>query len=601
MPHYRIQRQLTNGWNIRLELLTYDTWLPSTIGVVPITNLGDVCLLELGEQAAEFDGLPYGLVKPQTLKFKLAWSLLPSEMRTYIETQEHPSIPGSLNLWMLYSDRGTNGVTYSLEYAGVEDNVEAVNLEPLDDMTYAYNVELVDMMFHAMKTMTGNNLFISKYGANAPPENILFQSVILSTVGQNHRHFAPGKIYSDTFANITANIRSAMNGHIRSKYARSYSTATDIFDYGSAVDDIFTTALELYQISNIDTAPREIGTAITKTTGHLVTNITDQSWGGVTIGGLYSQGDNYAWGRRDVTLYDIIRDLCETCGVKVSYKFDLRTTTSGPEATTQRITTSWYVKRIASSRETNGDVTDATLSIDRALTLPNIVKRGDNVAKAEVRYETSNSEDSTEIVRLKKGARSSRSMNIEPIIHNVPVFLPDYDRITGRSGPLKQTNLICWRRSNGSLIKVHETTKYWYGPKATQWVKVSSAASNDPVPVLADGSNEPKYRIQLAAMQAQTSMTAGLCVLHLHVFADENNATAEIEWNYELSEFVRPQGLCGRHTLTGNVADSGNQNYFANINWDYALPVSISMDWVAGTSKVKYYVLAPTTSQEITN
>ena len=85
---------------------------------------------------------------------------------------------------------------------------------------------------------------------------------------------------------------------------------------------------------------------------------------------------------------------------------------------------------IASSRETNGDVTDAALSIDMALTLPNIVKRGDNVAKAEVRYETSNSEDSTEIVRLKKGARSSRSMNIEPIIHNVPVFLPDYDRLS---------------------------------------------------------------------------------------------------------------------------------------------------------------------------
>lgn len=599
MPHYRIQRQLPNGWNIRLELLTYDAYLPSHLGVVPLTNLGDVCLLELGEQSAEFDGLPYGLVKPQTLRFKLAWSLLPSAMKTYIETQENPSIPGSLNLWMLYSDRGTSGATYSLEFAGVEDNVEAVNLEPLDDNTYAYNVELVDMMFHAMKTMPGNNLFTSKVGANTPPENILFQSVILTTTGQNHRHFAPGKIYSDSFANITANIRSAMNDHIRSKYARSYSTASDIFDYGSNVDDIFTTALELYEISNINTVPRQIGTAITKTTGHLVTNITDQSWGGVTIGGLYSQGDNYAWGRRDVTLYDVIRDLCEACGVKVSYKFDLITTTSGPEATAQRVATTWFVKRIAGSRDTSADTTDVSLSIDRALSLPSIVKRGDNIAKAEVRFETSNSEDSTEIVRLKKGARSSRSMNIEPIIHNVPVFLPDYDRVTGRSGPLKQTNLICWKRSNGSIIKVHETTKYWYGPKATQWVKVSSTASDDPVRVLADGTNEPKYRVQLAAMQAQTSMTAALCVLHLHVFADEDNATAEMEFNYTISEFVRPQGLCGRHTLTDQVADSGNVNYFANINWAYALPVSITMDWVAGTSKVKYYVLTPTTSQDI--
>lgn len=595
MPHYRIQRQLTNGWNIRLELLTYDTWLPNPITGSTITTLGDVCLLELGEQTAEFDGLPYGLVKPQTLRFKLAWSLLPSAMQTYIENQVDPTDETKVNLWMLYSDRGTSGATYSLEYAGVEDNVEAVNLEPLDDMTYAYNVELVDMMFHAMKTCTGYQIFQNKVGTLSPPEDKAFQFLLRQRVGRNQAHQSPGKINADTFEAVVGHIRTAMNSHISLRYARRFGTSSDLFDYSSAVDDIFTAALELYTLSNLNTEPRTISTAITATTGYLVTNISKDSYAGNTIGGIYSLGDNYGWGRRDVTLYDIIRDLCETCGVKASYTFDKRTT-SGYD----RITTTWHVRRIAGSRDTTADTTDATLSIDRALALPNIVKRGDNIAKAEVRYETSNSEDSTEIVRLKKGARSSRSMNIEPIIHNVPVYLKEYDDEIGRFEPMKQTNQIYFKApDNNSIVKVHETTKYWYGPKADQWVKVSSAASN--YPEFQDDVSQEKYRIQLAAMQAQTSMTAGLCVLHLHVFADENNATAEIEWNYELSEFVRPQGLCGRHTLTDQVADSGNVNYFANINWDYALPVSISMDWVAGTSKVKYYVLAPTTSQEITN
>lgn len=595
MPHYRIQRQLTNGWNIRLELLTYDANLPNPITGSTITTLGDVCLLELGEQTAEFDGLPYGLVKPQTLRFKLAWSLLPSAMQTYIENQVDPTDETKVNLWMLYSDRGTSGATYSLEYAGVEDNVEAVNLEPLDDMTYAYNVELVDMMFHAMKTCTGYQIFQNKVGALSPPEDKAFQFLLRQRVGRNQAHQSPGKINADTFDAIVGHIRTAMNSHIELRYARRLGTSSDLFDYSSAVDDIFTAALELYTLTNLNTEPRTISTAITATTGYLVTNISKDSYVGNTIGGIYSVGDNYAWGRRDVTLYDIIRDLCEACGVKASYTFDKRTT-SGYD----RITTTWHVRRIAGSRDTTADATDATLSIDRALALPNIVKRGDNVAKAEVRYETSNSEDSTEIVRLKKGARSSRSMNIEPIIHNVPVYLKEYDDEIGRFEPMKQTNQIYFKASdNNSIVKVHETTKYWYGPKADQWVKVSSAASN--YPEFQDDVSQEKYRIQLAAMQAQTSMTAALCVLHLHVFADENNATAEIEWNYELSEFVRPQGLCGRHTLTDQVADSGNVNYFANINWDYALPVSISMDWVAGTSKIKYYVLAPTTSQEITN
>lgn len=587
MPHYRIQRKLPNGWNIRLELLPYDTALGGTI-----TPLGDVCLLELGEQTAEFDGLPYGLVKPQTLSFKLAWSMLPSAMQTYIENSVDPSATDKCNLWILWSDRGTNGATYTVEFAGVEDNVEAVELEPLDDGSYAYSVQLVDMLFHAMKTKTGRSVFSGKQGTIKPPSLNTFQIIMKNDASRQQFQVAIGVTLGDTFEDIIGHIRTEMTSHIKTNYARTTSTATDMFDFSGVVDDLLTTALELYTIQDINNTPRQIGTAITSSTAVFLTNAFEPKYAGATIGGLYSRGDNYAWGRSDVTIYDIIRDLCEAVAVKASYQFVYRSA-SGVD----RITCTWYVKRICGSRDgTNtSDVADAALSIDSALSLPSIVKRGDNIGKVEARYETSNQDDATEITRLKKGSRSSRSMNIEPIIHNIPVTLnKDYHKSVGRSDILKQTNHIMFLNSIKDFIKVHETTKYWYGPKSTQWVKISSTASEQPVQFKADLSNEDAFRIQMAAMQTQTSMAAALCLLHLHVFADENNATAEIEYNYTASEYVRPQGLAGRHELTDNVV-----NTFVNIDWSQALPTSISMNWFEGTSKVRYFIVAQTNSQEV--
>jgi hypothetical protein len=584
MAIYRLSRTLPNGWRIRLDLVPYDENLNGTV-----TPLGDVCLLELGSQTAEFETLPYGLVKPQTLKFKLAWSMLPSAVQDYIEDSVDPAAPNKCNLWVLYSDRGTSGATYTVEYAGVEDNVEAVQLEPLDDGSYGYNVELVDYVFHAMKTLTGNQVFNGKIGAHRPPETEVFQFLLRNLVGRNQKHLSPGRVLADTFATIMGYIRTAMGTHIKTNYARTtLGFSGSLFDFNT-LDKLIEAAIELYTMG-LDNEPRTISTAVTSQTSYLTTNISKDSYGGATIGGLYSLGDNFAWGRRDVTVYDIIRDLCETLGVKASYNFEAKT-----QSGNIYLDTNWYVKRIASSLgyANNVDTTDATLSLNQSLALPTIIKRGDNIAKAESRYETSHQEDATEIVRLKKGARSSRSMNIEPIIHNVPVYMTDYDKIVGRTEVYKQTNQILFKANNGSLVKVHETTKFWYGPKSTQWVKISSTASNNPQ--YQDDDSQEKYRVQLAAMQAQTSMPAALCLLHLHVFADENNATCETEWNYTKSTALLPSALCGRHTLTDSVVD-----IFDSINWEYALPTSISVDWFASTSKINYYVLAPTTSQERT-
>lgn len=610
---YRISRTLPNGWKIRLDMIPYDV----TLGVAgnTIVDMGDVCLLELSEQVAEFDDVPYGLVKPQTLKFKLAWSRLPAAVQTYLETST--SAGGRVNMWLLFSDRGTNGATYTLEFAGCEDNIESLELEPLGDGDYSYGVELVDIAYYSMKTTTGHDALATKKGAHRVPNGRPWQMYMDKVSGRNQFHDTYGLLFCDHTRQAMVHVLDMLGQrmtelgiHANAVFGTTYES---VGDSTSTARDIFTAAMEVvgtgtwrdiaplripetpnYDYSNQGTHTFDTNRPLLSTEIYLTTNVY-LGRDNTPVGGLYNHNDIYAWGRKDVSLYDLMRDLCETLGVKASYKFNYVTKT-GAEVY-DRITVTWYVKRIASSRDyaNNVDTADVTLDIDRSLVAPKITKRGDNILKSEVRYETSNSEDKTEIIRITKGARASRSMNVEPIVHNIPVFLSTYDETKGRSEGFKQTNHLYFKGRgggeivDGSIFKVHEDTKYWYGPKSTQYISVSSEASDNPT--FQSDENQAKYMVQLAALQAETSMAAALTKLHLKAFSDNDNAIVEMEWNYTQSPYTLTEALAGRHTLTGDVTTT-----FAALPWDYALPASIKVDWVAGKSTVKYYLFNPTTA-----
>lgn len=616
---YRISRTLPNGWKIRLDFIPYDVGLGSTLNN-PISELDEVCLLELGDHTAEYDAVPYGLCKPHTLKFKLGWSRLPSAVQDALETGYDGK---RTNLWLFYSDRGTNGVTYTLEFAGCEDNVESLELEPLDGGDYAYNVELVDIAYHAMKTTTGEDAVGGKIGTDRIANRTPWQMFMEYQRGRNQSHEVLGDLFVDNTQAVMEYVLEGMGVSLINNYVHHTVQITDppsedVADYTSTMRNVFVAALELYGCStgeptNVpplrakrtpdysypntnanDSVRPLLSTELYLTVGaSLKQNSSDY------VGGIYSKYDNYGWGRKDLSLYDLIRDLCETLGVKASYKFTYYVKTGG--LTTDRILVTWYVKRVASSRDWANDVdtTDVSVSLDGALASPKITKRGDNILKSEVRYETSNQEDKTELVRVTAGARASRSMNVEPIVHNIPVFLRDFDERRGRYEAFKQTNHIYFKgrgvgqRLDGTtVIKVHEDTVYWYGPKATQYVSVSSTASNNPE--YQDDESQQKYSVQLAALQAETSMGVALTKFHLKCFSDNNNAIAEVEWamtNVGFPEYFLPTGLAGRHTLTGDVTTT-----FATLPWAYALPCSIKANYVEGKISIKYYLFSPTTA-----
>ena len=604
---YRISRTLPNGWHVRLDFIPYDCALNAAGNTT--VELDAVSLLELGEQKSEFDAVPYGLCKPQTLKLKLAWSRLPQAMRDFIEAASSaaPSTTTALqNVFILYSDRGTNGTTWSVEFAGCEDNVEALELEPLGDGQYAYSIELVDMAYFSMKTMMGDNsiLSASKKGELQVPNKTPWQMYLNALAGRNE---AGDTTDLDLYASTVYNVMDYIAGKLGASAVQLTNSGLPFYDFPGLFDvtntlrNIFSAALELYGCTTDGVvvsgkARRKTTPALTTSQMYLTTNIIERT-GGTTIGGIYARGDNYAWQRPDVSLYDIMRDLCETLGVKASYRFSIIPNGTVTNQSADAIGITWDIKRIGSSRDyaNNVDTADVTIDTDRAITQAKITKRGENILKSEVRFETSNSEDKTEIVRVANGARASRSMNVEPIVHNIPVFLKEYDERRGRWEPFKQTNLIYFQGDgsngspDGSIMKVHEDTLYWYGPGATHYVSVSSPASNNPYQNTDE--NQQFYMVQLASLQAQTSMAAALTKLHLKCFSDADNALVEIEYPMSISPYVLPSALAGRHVLTG-----AGPSTFTTLAWSRALPVSIAVDWMAGTSKMTYYLMKPTTA-----
>jgi hypothetical protein len=603
---YRISRTLPNGWQTRLDILP------------PISNLNDpantlveldaVSLLELSSQKNEFDAVPYGMSKTQTLKIKLAWSRLPTDLKTWIQTT------GTVRptLFYFYTDRGTNGATWSLEFVGMEDNIEAFELEPLGDGQYAYSIELADFAYMVMKRTTDHvrnpyNLSTlvpaTGYDPEWVPNNTPWQIYLTATRGRNQSGDLSGcKLYvTDAYKAMN---RVCYNlGAILAQATGNYPEQPNVlWDTTNSLRNIFTASLTLYGCTtdgvDVGGKLRRKGSALASTDLKLTTHVNRVASGVETlIGGLFSSADNYAWNAKGASAYDLLRDLCETLGVKVSYRYSIVPANTQTDQPYDTIGLVWDVKRIGSSRDyaNNVDTADVTLDMTKALTDAKITVRGENILKSEVRYETSNQEDKTEIVRIANGARASRSMNVEPIVHNIPVFYSDYDERRGRYGPFRQTNHVYFNGNgaggspDGSIMKVHEDTLYWYGPGANHYVSVTSTASDNPW----DQREETQQQtgLQLAAMQAETSMAAALTKLHLKAFSDDNNALVEIEWPVTISSYVLPSGLCGRHNLTGGPAD-----IFTNLSWTRALPVSVEVNWIEGKSQMSYYLLKPTTA-----
>lgn len=590
MARYRMERTLPTNWRIRLDYIPWDGSLDDAV-----TAVDGVSLLEIGDQVNEFDSLPFGMVQPQTLKLKLALTSLPSALQAYIRTGRETVLVGPLpkvlrrNIFVLYSDRGTNGAAWTTEYIGCEDDTEGFEATPGGGDTYEYEVELVDVVYHALKTMIGKDTLVF-YTGQTLPETVyhkFWYLLMLNTVGQNV--YQSGEAQVLTVANVLEWIMVALRKHLASYYLHGLAYPADVTTSGFS--GLFTSALELKNC-NTDQPPRVAGTALTASSAYLTTHVAllGFSLGDNSAGGLMGIADKYGWRIGDTTVYDVMRDLCETLGVKMAYNVAI---TYGPSASAA---VTFTPLRIGSPLAGNASVTgiDAKIACTKMLARPTIRRGADNVTKAETRWETEYNEDVKEIVRLRRGTDGSRSVNVEPIIHNAPTYLPEADEDDGRSGPFLQSNLIYFK-SGGSVHLAHENTRYYYLPGTPgNYVQVTTTAGQQPV---VHDDNEGNYRIQLNSIQANACMPYALTQLLLHVFSDANNATIEAPFSALLTSEMLPAYTGAVYDLSTDDGVSASANYatlLPNMAWTRAVLTSSSHDWMTGKIQTKFFLMAAT-------
>jgi hypothetical protein len=589
MAHYRIQRTLPNGWNIRLEFISWDGVFSTTP-----TDLGEVVLTELGTLSAEFDSLPYGLMNPMTFDFKLIWDNLPAPLQTFLE-QGYGTYGGyeCRNTWYLFSDRGTSGATWSLEFAGCEDNVEALELEPLENGMFSYSVELVDIAYFWMKTRTGKDMFTSLFITPSSPQStcwqVYFSSSGLASRRQEFEFFsinASGRFYK------LEDVCNAYYSTSPSFVALSHTYGSQ-FDYTQTLKSLMTHAVTFYRQDSYTALPRTATSIVPNNYLYVIGKIES---GSNVIGGVLSPNDQFGLANPNTSSYDVLRQLAEQSFVRIGYRFERTGTGSGTQ-----IRVIFDVKQITQARDYDRTVAtpDQTLSLDSSLSYSKVTVRGENILKAETRYETTSDKDATQIVKIQKGARASRSFNFEPLLINMPVDVQDNnDQNTWPrfKAPLKQTNQIYFNigdsgmgSPNQAFVKVHEKTQVQWGTLVTDKVVVDPDGLKNPVSATDFKTNpttQTTYYLQINDCQVSGGISGAVTSALITVFANEKNAILEADWIVSQNTKVLPDYICGKYALTGTITTR-----FTGLNWTRAMPTSIEWDLMADTVKHKYMLV----------
>jgi hypothetical protein len=593
---------MATGWNVRLEYLTWDTNYGGTV-----TDITEPALIELGEHVAEFDndGLPYGLSAPQKLSLRLNYTLLPSAMRGYLKYGYDTTLPPEpylkRNTWWLWTDRGTNGITWYLEFVGCEEQSEGVDLEPGPGDTYEYAVELVDAMYHSMKYATGEELFsnIVTSGSDLYPRAFEAFFNILIVQGRGYNVYQKA-VTENTFMVQTDKMMQlfaqGLSKFYDAKYVRS-GASWPMGSFVSGLDNLFTSALTLKK-QTVQTLPRTAGANLTAAEMYLIYQTTFTQLGAGITGGISATIDKYAWGRADVTPWDVLHDLAETLGVKISYQFEFVPLLNAANV-------NFIVRRVGST-VTHGDASattyDAQLGASKMSERAKIIKRGSGIAKSEVQFESESDADARTVVRLSSAARGSRSMNVEPIVHNMPTYQANSDERLGRYGPLLQTNNIYFQRTEagaaGTFVLCHENTRYRYLPGSSgAYVDATTTAGETPVQHKDDDENVGEYRLQLNAIQTTATMQTALAKFAVHVFGADQNGIVETSWNLLTTTQAMPHRLGSVHDLSyAQNGGTGGASYLASafdeMSWSRCILTKSAVNYTTGENTVTYYVLS---------
>lgn len=594
------------GWNFRLDIMPYDSFLSD-----PVVTLSgaEANAIEIGAIESSYDALPYGLKSPDQMTLRLVSSKLPLALQNYLRAKvSYGTI--NINTWsstgyfkntfLYYSDRGTNGSTWTLEFVGTPAKISGMSYKK-EAGAYATTIELVDSLYDAMVGMPMSKIENSNWAGNYhtvlydvgfPGANRAdaFHTARVEDTGWSTGFFVED--WATVFSKIKPHITSELVRQTCRTYNQSVAAIQNASDSTAEMPNLLGNCVEFYQCSG--TYPRTIGPALTTSTAKLVTRVIERD-SGATVGGVVSSRDEVSWARYE-TAWDWYKDLCETFAAKVSYRPVYNAGGGSPY-----ISYVWYVEPIKSPYSSV-----VTASLDDALDYPEITETEDAVAKAEVRTDLFSEGNTTQWIVNSGVVRADKQFTAQVYCHNLPVTLDvfkasgggDKTRADVYSIGLFQTNRIVYE-SGGQCFLAHPTVKIYEGPaNSTVYKAIDPGTSVDlgeqPANPLLDGNANQVYNLWVNAVQKYGGLPYAIGRHVTSIFGTDNIASFEAEFRItDYPGMTIPAGS-GQPAI-GDVIDlssSSAASDLSHLSWSKAVVTSVTSDLQANKSKIKY-VLVP--------
>lgn len=563
------------GWGMRLWILPHDANLSSANADFHTGADGPV--LEVGEQSIEFDELPIGLAKPMTLKVKLKVSALDSTLKGYIT--QPIDVSGNKTLWMLFSDRGTSGGTYTLEFCGVQSNTDSSKYSRSSG-EYVVEYELVDMAYDLLSSVTGEDLcgYVNDDGTDnfgtafdvdwETPANA-------SDYRYNVSAFQGSSVRPLTWSGIMTDIRLGLSNVMNTKYARTANVGAGVsftFDELDRLVELPDVAFTLYEVDRTDS--RVIGSAFAPASSNVLIPAFVHDSDGNVVGGYCNADDEFGMARHK-SAWDWLKDLSENFAVKVALRYSYNSGGGNPYVNVR-----WVVQRVM-----DYSVSNRSVATDEWKNDVELEEGASVVVKAEVEFDLEGDNASRAKYEI-DGTRTQRGWTLRSILHNLPAAKNELS--TKMAGGVSRNDAITrgfpytnvlYYNASGNMVKIHETLRiYWGGAFGTTYTLVSSALSESP-PYASTLTAVTEWCVD---MQTTTGIPYGIAKFIATLFGSRYQTAFEVELNTADKTWAIPANICDTVSITGSLASD-----LSHINWTQIPITGITVDWTAGTSKVK--------------
>lgn len=570
-------------WRWRLDVIPYDANMNDTDIRSFATTAVDAPLRAYDALAQAFKDVPIGLQEPASWGFTLAWETLRSEFQDYLRTRTDGT---GRNVFLLYSDRGTSGGTYTLEFAGVQP-VLGGSKWTRESYGLGYRVDLVDVVYGTLSTMTGTQLttaLVTYLPGNKYPvlwevnHGAVNRSDAYQSARYEHTKFTSGFELS-TFAYFWTSIAAAMGTTVAPTINRRGSALPSAWlDTTAQLKKMANTVVRFYAASSTG-YPRTVGSMLDEDTTCLITRVYTPS--GEVVGGRWSDADEFGIGRYD-SVWDWMRDFIECMSAKVSYVVSVNAGGGNPY-----LEITWRVLPCFASAASHFNDTDTAVDISEITEIDPVV-----IGRAEVRARYISQGNTTDYVENSGVVRTDRSYTVRmEQVNNLPSVLPDtrgsndVDASTKRyidnvSNGVVETNLVCSLVSN-TPQRCHEKVRIYY--TSSDYIEVDHAISGT-MPSNVTSAQKEAYALWVKEVQANTGLP--LCTAQMLVEALGRQTSAEVTITWRTSEL----GADGTLSMLGERVQliSGDiTTKLPDLRWDYAFVTSVSMDIAAGTTELK--------------